>query len=148
MNKKVTAQVIKGYGVASGKALDSPYPAGTISLQQPYFRNLGLDLYHLHPATLNLSVAPKQMQVVNPKYTFRKVNWIDGYPPEDFSFSECKILFCEKLYKGYIYYPRPETKIGHFQSPSVVEVICQSIPAISYGSTVELVYLDQEINIA
>ena len=147
MKSTTNTILTKGYGVASGKAEESPYPAGTIAMQRPLFRDLGLDLYSLHPATLNLSIAPKQMQVTRPKYTFRNVNWAEGFDAENFSFSECAIVFAGNTYSGFIYYPRPETKIGHFQSPSIVEVICQYIPNIHYGSVATLVYNKHEITI-
>lgn len=40
-------------------------------------------------------------------------------------------------YQGLIYYPHPETKIGHFQDPAIVEVLVSSfIPQIHYGDRV------------
>ncbi len=46
--------VRQGHGVASGRAPDSPYPAGTIALQAPLFARHGLDLSPFFPGTLNL----------------------------------------------------------------------------------------------
>jgi hypothetical protein len=47
-----------GHGVASGNTAQSPYPQGTIKMQQPFFRQLGLDLSPYFPGTLNVSIAP------------------------------------------------------------------------------------------
>jgi hypothetical protein len=56
-DRTLTGTVVPGYGVASGRSADSPYPAGTIAMQAPLFRalagwfhtreinSMGLDLY-------------------------------------------------------------------------------------------------------
>lgn len=45
--------------MASGRAPDSPYPAGTIALQAPFFREHGVDLSPYFPGTLNVDLAPR-----------------------------------------------------------------------------------------
>ncbi|MEO0928977.1 MAG: hypothetical protein AAFY63_24355, partial [Cyanobacteria bacterium J06643_13] len=47
-----------GHQVASGQATDSPYEQGTLEMQLPYFRALGLDLRDFFLGTLNVSIAP------------------------------------------------------------------------------------------
>ena len=41
-----------GHGIASGKKKDDRFPDGTISMQIPIFKRLGLDLDHFHQGTL------------------------------------------------------------------------------------------------
>jgi hypothetical protein len=130
--------VVSGHGVASGTASDTPYPAGSIPLQLPHFRSLGLDLTALHPATLNVSIGPRRFQLTNPRHTFRQLRWIEGSPPEDFSFSPCRVRFAAETYDGFVYHPHPETKERHHQDPSTLEIITACIPEIRYGDRVEL----------
>jgi hypothetical protein len=47
-----------GHQVASGLAVNNPYPAGTIAMQTPFFKALGLDLSGFYVGTLNVSIAP------------------------------------------------------------------------------------------
>jgi len=144
---QLTATIKQGHGVASGTANNSPYPLGTIEMQAPYFKKLGLDLSHLFKGTLNLNIEPNTFEMIAPKFTFRDVHWAEGFPAEDFSFSSCAVLYKSREYSGYIYYPHPETKIGHFHSNSLVEVICEAIDGIGYGDSVELRYREKEIKI-
>ena len=137
-----------GHQVASGKAANSPYALGTIEMQLPHFQKLGLDLSQYFFGTLNISIAPHKFKIQNPQYTFPLVKWHPDYPAETFSFSPCQILFKATKYRGLIYYPHPETKIGHFQSDSILEAIAPPIPNIKYGDTVELKINNREIAIA
>ena len=44
---EVSGRVCSGHGVASGRSAGqphNPYPAGTIAMQMPYFKALGLDV--------------------------------------------------------------------------------------------------------
>jgi len=147
MNCSVSATISQGHGVASGKAANSPYPIGTIEMQTPCFKNLGLDLTNLFKGTLNLSIAPHTFEVISPEFTFRNIHWAEGFPPEDFSFSPSAVLHQGREYNGYIYYPHPDTKIGHFHSNNLIEVICEPIDGIGYGGSIELRYREKEIKI-
>ena len=53
---RMKGRVIKGHQVASGKAIDSPFSAGTIALQKPLFKKLGLDLSQMFNGTINLAI--------------------------------------------------------------------------------------------
>lgn len=128
----------QGHQVASGMAKDRPYPRGTIEMQTPFFQALGLDLTPFYPGTLNISIAPYTFELKIPEYTFRQVKWHPSYPAEDFSFSPCRVIFQDVKYKCSIYYPHPETKIGHFQDISTLEVIAPLIPRLVYGERVQL----------
>ncbi len=147
-NSKVISGIIQpGHQVASGMASNSPYALGTIEMQLPCFDKLGLDLSNYFLGTLNISLAPHKFKVCNPKYTFPLVKWHPDYPAETFSFSPCQIIFREAEYEGLIYYPHPETKIGHFQADSILEAIAPPIPEIKYGDAVQLKVNSQEIAI-
>lgn len=143
--QKVDGIVGRGHQVASGSALDSPYPAGTIEMQTPFFRALGLDLSGYCQGTLNISISPHTFQFINPEFTFRQVEWTDRHPPEDFSFSRCRVLFQGSAYDSWIYYPHPETKKRNFQAPSIIEIIAPKIPGIQDKCRVEIEYNPLEI---
>jgi hypothetical protein len=132
----VSGTVVEGHRVASGPS--KVYPFGTLDRQKPFFKKGGLDLERFFSGTLNVSIAPLWFEMVKPAYTFRKIALTDLHPPEDFSFSPCKVRFQGCEYEGYVYYPHPETKIRHFQNPSLVEVITGKIPGIIYGARLEL----------
>jgi hypothetical protein len=142
---RVEGLVQPGYRVASGLTNDSPYPAGTIALQMPHFKRLGLDLSNCYAGTLNVNVAPQEFQLLQPAFTFPDMQWIEGFDRETFSFCHCDIEFQNQPYSGWIYYPHPETKIGHFQPPTLVEVLAPKIEGISYGDRVVLVGRSDEI---
>jgi hypothetical protein len=135
--------VVEGHRVASGPSKDYPY--GSLERQKPFFKTGGLDLDRFFAGTLNISIAPLRFKIINPAYTFRRIAWTDLHPPEDFSFSPCKIRFFSKEYEGYIYFPYPETKIRHFQNPSLIEVITEKIPGIGYGDRIDLLVYPEEI---
>lgn len=145
--QSIKAIIKEGHKVASGQADDSPYPRGSIEMQVSFFKERGINLDNYYFATLNLSIAPYIFQMVSPEFTVRNVKWAEGFPAEDFSFSKCKIVFEDKEYKGLVYCPHPETKIGHFHSQSLIEVITQYIPNMAYGDEVYLMINQDEINI-
>ena len=140
----VAGTVVQGYRVASGPSADYPY--GALDRQRPIFKERGLDLDDYFNGTLNVDISPRRFRMVRPEYTFRAVEWTDLHPPEDFSFSHCKVVFEEREYDGWIYYPHPETKLRNFQNPSLLEIIAQHIPEIRYGDRVE-VRLQEDVEI-
>jgi hypothetical protein len=146
--QQVEGIVERGHKVASGTASDSPYPSGTIAMQTPFFKALGLDLAEYFQGTLNISISPRTFQIIQPEFTFPEVEWTDRHPPEDFSFSRCRVLLQGASYGGWIYYPHPETKKRNFQSPSILEVVAQPIPDIDYGCQVLLEYNPLEITVS
>lgn len=134
----INGRIQSGHQVASGRAANSPYPAGTIAIQTPVFQHLGFDLSPYFAGTLNVSIAPYRFELRQPDYTFPDVKWLDGYEAETFSFVWCKLQFQQTWHEAWIYYPHPETKINHFQHPSVLEIIAAPIDGIGYGDDVTL----------
>ena len=143
----VFGTVKPGHQVASGKAKNSPYERGTIEMQLPFFRDLGLDLSMFFRGTLNISLAPHRLELIRPQYTFPLVKWHRDYEPETFSFSPCQLVYLDQSYEGLIYYPHPETKLGHFQDNSIIEAIAPPIPKIQYGDVIELKVIGEQIKI-
>jgi hypothetical protein len=61
-------------------------------------------------------------------------------------------IFRDALYKGdrydgWVYYPHPETKLRHFQNPSVLEVIAMPIADLVYGEFLQLLINSQKISL-
>jgi len=135
----------QGYRVASGPSADYPY--GALDRQRPLFKARGLDLSEYFNGTLNINISPTTFAIKKTEYTFKHVEWTDLHPPEHFSFSHCKVIYKEVEYDGWVYYPHPETKLRHFQNPSLLEVIAKSIPEIKYGDALSVRVNDHEITI-
>jgi len=132
-----------GYRVASGPSKDYPY--GALDRQKPIFKSRGLDLSAYFNGTLNIDIHPHTFKMVRPEFTFHDVEWTDLHPPEHFSFSRCNVIFEDVEYEGWVYYPHPETKLRHFQNPSLLEVIAYPIPKIKYGDKVDVLVNPEEI---
>ena len=145
--QKIYGKLLQGHQVASGRSLNSPYHAGTILTQIPFFKKLGLDLSPYFRGTLNVDISPYIYLINSPQFTFQQVNWTTAHPPEDFSFSQCQIIYNDESYDGWVYYPHPETKIRHFHNPSVMELVAIPIPKIKYGDLLQLLINPVEIDI-
>jgi len=143
---KIKGILAQGYHVASAPSKDYPY--GTLEKQQPLFAARGLDLSAYFNGTLNIDIRPFEFKLRRPEITFEHVAWTDLHPPEHFSFSRCSVVFRDKGYDGWVYYPHPETKLRHFQNPSLLEVIALPIPDIHYGDHVDVHVNDQELEIS
>jgi len=141
----VKGTVVKGHRVASQPS--DVYPYGTLEKQKPFFKALELNLDHFYNGTLNISISPKAFEMTNPEFTFEHVEWTDLHPPETFSFSKCALIYRGVRYAGWVYYPHPETKIRHFENPSIIEILTQHIPGIRYGDEVEIDLNRDEITV-
>ena len=137
--------VVQGYRVASGPSKDYPY--GALDRQRPFFKAGGLDLDGYFNGSLNVDIRPAEFAMMKPQYTFHHVEWTDLHPPEHFSFSRCKVVFRGVEYDGWVYYPHPETKLRHFQNPSLLEVIAMPIPGIQYGDALQVLLNPEEIRL-
>ena len=140
--------VSRGYGVASGYSGDPRFPNGTIEMQRPVFQSLGLDLTNYFMGTVNVAIAPQKYKTKSAKHTFRNVEWSPTEPAEDFSFFDCRILTGkDKRISGLVYYPHPETKPEHFQSPDTLEVMAPFISGLKYGDELTLEVDSQQLEI-
>ncbi|MBF2078551.1 MAG: hypothetical protein IGR76_08520 [Synechococcales cyanobacterium T60_A2020_003] len=140
--------VVPGHRVASGQATTSPYRAGTIAMQAPFFRDRGVDLSPFFLGTLNVSIHPYCFEVNHPSHCFRNVKWSPAHAAEDFSFCRSRVQVDYSIYTGWLYYPHPETKLGHFQEPSTVELLVPKIPDIHYGDRLTVQLSSQEVSVA
>lgn len=139
--------IVPGHKIASGQAVDSPYPMGALKMQKPFFRRLGLELEGFYEGTLNISIRPFTFKMVKPQYTFPLVEWTSLHPPETFSFSQCRVRYESQMYSGWIYYPHPETKRTHFQEPGLLEVITHLLPGVHSGTQLQIAIDPQEIEL-
>jgi len=98
------ASVKRGHRIASGHAVDSPYPNGSIEMQLPHFKERGFDLEGYFLGTLNLSIAPCRFTISQPDYHFKDVCWASGFPPEDFLFVACELKYEGRNYPAYVYF--------------------------------------------
>ena len=137
--------VAAGYRVASGPSKDYPY--GALDRQRPFFKSGGLDLGAYFNGSLNVDIRPAEFSMEKPEFTFHHVEWTDLHPPEHFSFSRCRVIFNSVEYDGWVYYPHPETKLRHFQNPSLLEVIAMEIPGIRYVDVVDVMLNTEEISV-
>jgi hypothetical protein len=87
----VRCRLVAGHGVASGRAATSPYPAGTIGLQAPFFAARGIDLSPFFAGTLNLEAPQGHWRLSDPDARFEALEWTDRHPPETFSFWHCRL---------------------------------------------------------
>ncbi len=148
MNRNaVGGVVVQGHRLASAIDGNSPFGAGTIVLQMPIFKERGLDLADCFPGTLNVSIEPYVREIRIPEPRFRAVKWHADYPPENFFFSACRVIFQGKAHEGWVYYPDPKTKQAHFQTPSLFEIIAPRIPNIAYRDKVIVEVNPKEIRI-
>ena len=137
-------RLVAGHGVASGRAADSPYPAGTIAMQRPCFAAAGLDLSGFASATLNLDFSPGEWRLSAPHHRFEQLRWTDLHPPETFSFWHCQIRWLQPAaastpwQPALIYHPHPDTKQVHHQPASVLEVLAPPLGSVSPGDRFDL----------
>ena len=145
----VRCRLVAGHGVASGRATTSPYPAGTIHLQAPFFAARGIDLAPFFAGTLNLEAPRGHWRLSDPDAHVEAMEWTDRHPPETFSFWRCRLRVVAEpasadpahLATGLaalIYYPPPETKRAHHQAPSCLEVLAPWIPGLHPGMELDL----------
>ena len=156
----VRCRLLRGHGVASGRAAHSPYPAGTIALQSPFFLARGLDLSPFFAGTLNLE-ARGVWRLRDPDARFEQLRWTEHHPPETFSFWHCRLRSvaapagdgppaartapprtaaetAARETAALLYHPHPETKQAHRQPPGCVEVLAPWLGELQPGSVLEL----------
>ncbi len=132
------ATVIPGFGVASGNNPQSPYPQGSIAMQTPFFKELGVDVSTYYQGTLNLDCKVASLQLRKADYCFEKLKWNSTTPPETFSFVRCALLSNQGWIDGLIYYPHPETKPDHIHPDNLLEVLAPFTEEFQYGTSVKI----------
>ncbi len=143
-----TGTVVPGHRVASGLNGNPDFPGGTLLMQMPFFKERGLDLGAYYRGTVNLSIAPARYEAVRAPLTFPMVKWHPVDPAETFSFFHIRRVFPDGIrVDGLVYYPHPETKPKHFQSPDVLELLFPKMDDIGYGVTLTLETDDTELRI-
>lgn len=131
----LAARVVQGHQVASGLNGNPRFPGGTLRMQEPCFKALGLDLGAFHQGTLNVSIAPCHYSVRRARHTFQNVKWHPTEPAETFSFFDVRLIRPGAApVGGLIYYPHPETKPEHFQQPDVLELLLPFVEGLEYGT--------------
>lgn len=145
----VAGVVVSGHGIASGRAADSPYPAGSIALQRPAFADRGLDLGAFYDGTVNVDLAPRRWRPTAPPVTLHKVAWIGSVAAETFSFLPCQLRRgpSHPVVEGLVYYPHPETKPGHAQPDSVAELLLPWVDGLQPGMAVEVALRPEHVTL-
>ncbi len=135
---EVKGVVVEGHGIASGRSGGPRFPGGSIALQSPHFLAAGVDLSGYHPGTINISIAPRRYEVRKAAHTLRKLSWLPDYPPEDFSFFDCRLTLSGRTVDGLVYYPHPETKPEFHQDPHVLEILAPFLEGLQVGDRIVL----------
>ncbi|MDO8482043.1 MAG: hypothetical protein Q7S75_03095 [bacterium] len=143
--QRVKGVVIRGARRTSNIDGNSPYGRGTLELQFPLFRELGLDLSGCFMGTLDIRINPRTWVMVPTEPTFHGIKWFAG-KEEDFFFSKCWLTFAGKTYLAWLYCASPG-KPHYIRGPSLFEVIAEKIPNIGYGDTVMLEINPEDIRI-
>ncbi len=113
----------------------------------PFFRRLGIDLSEYHPATINVDISPARFLMTGRATTLKGIEWTHLHPPEDFSFSRCRLLVGRRKVTGLIYFPHLETKERHFQSDTTMEVLAPFVEGLDPGAPVMLEVNPREVEI-
>lgn len=146
---RLIGEVIKGHQVASGLAENTPFTTGTISLQKPLFKRLGLNLSKMYAGTINLQFPVASLSIVKAHYAFDDIKWHEDVPAECFQFIACQVRHHKsKVWlSAYIYQPVKETKIGHHQPENVLEILTSKIDNLRYGDKIELRLADKMLSV-
>lgn len=139
--------VVQGHGVASGRSANSPYPQGSVAMQIPFFKALGLDLSDYWAGTMNVSISPHTWALRNVDYCFEQLEWTPLHPAETFSFVRLQLGWQQQSVAAWLYRPHPETKAAHHQSSSVMEIIAPRLDGVAYGDKVQLAFAAQALEI-
>jgi hypothetical protein len=142
-------RVVRGHQVASGRGGDPRFPGGTLGMQMPYFKALGLDLSGFYLGTINVSIVPCTYRVLQPRCTLTAVKWHPVAPAETFSFFDVRLIRDGKPpVDGLIYFPHPETKPEHFQTPDVLELLFPYVDGLALASQLRIAVPREQMYIA
>lgn len=124
-------KVKEGLRIASGQ---NPDPAlklnNTIFKQKPFFIKNGVDkIENCYNGTVNLDISPHHFKILKPDYEIT-CEWSPG-TIETFWLVRADIIFKERTYSGYIYYPCPSLVKSH--KDNIVELLAPQIESLEYG---------------
>ena len=137
MNNFAVGVVKEGHGVASGKNFDARFPDGTIAMQMPYFKRLGIDLKSYFKGTINISFPNHAFKLCKPEICCKGIKWCSDLPAENFSFFSCWIQFENNpKIASFVYWPHPSTKPDFYQDPTVLEFLAPRVSGLSYGQKI------------
>jgi hypothetical protein len=131
----VSGVVVAGHGVASGRSAHSPYPAGSIALQAPFFRAHGIDLSRFFAGTVNVDVAPHEPVPAAGAVFDGRLRWFEAIE-ERFVLSRAWLRVHGIEHEGLWYWPDPATKPAHVQRRTVVELLMPWIEGLAPGAAV------------
>lgn len=129
--------VMPGTGIASGTN-GCQDMGGTIRQQRTCFEESGFSFEGLHMGTINVNIEPYEYRILKPIHQLKDCKWHKDWPKETFSLFNCSVRYQGKEYKGYVYYPHPETKSTTFFGHSMMEVLTGKIDGIEYGAELEI----------
>lgn len=136
--------VMQGTGIASGTR-GCQDMGGTINQQKPFFEASGFSFDGLHMGTINVSVDPYEYEIIKPVHQLKDCKWHQDWPTETFSLFDCTIRYKNNAYKGYVYYPHPETKSTTFFGHSMLEVLTVPINGIQYEDEIEICVPEEQM---
>jgi hypothetical protein len=131
-------RVIKGHQVASGFAVDCPWPGGSVARQLPLMAQHGVPIDGLFAGTLNVGLEVGEVPFPDTAEFDFVLDWRAPDKPTHFRLHALTIEFGNARYPGWSYrklYPPGYVSI-HPQPNNVLEVLAPPIIGIAYGSRV------------
>jgi hypothetical protein len=143
---ELRGRIIEGKGIASGKNVDPETGlTNTIALQKPFFERAGISgIEDVYPGTINMDISPREFQINTPDHMVSDITWDKG-ATESFQFIKTRILFDEKDYAGYIYYPMPSELKSH--PDTRIELLAPKIAGLEYGKEIAIFVADGKISV-
>lgn len=138
--------VMAGTGIASGTN-GCQDMGGTIRQQRAFFEESGFSFEGLHMGTINVNIEPYEYEILKPVHQLKDCKWHKDWPVETFSMFDCRLRYNGREYKGYVYYPHPETKSTTFFGHSMMEVLAEKIDGIVYGTAIEITIPEDQMSI-
>lgn len=130
-------KVVKGYQLASGlgKLPNVPFTR-TVGLQMPYFVQAGIPgIGEMHIGTINMSIAPRKLKILKPDYEVM-CEWFPKITETFWIMDDVKIIYGEKEYNGFVYYPTPSDI--HIVRDEIIELLTVKIPGVKYGDDISI----------
>jgi len=133
--EKITIKGIISEGLKAASGQRHKGAAGTIALQKPGLKSIGVEVDKLFNGTINLQLK-QGFHITKPDYTLTDYEWIEGVF-ESFDILRCKIKYGQSTYEGYVYRPK-ESEHAAAHEASIVELLAPEIPGIRYGDRLSI----------